>query len=817
MTSHSKSRSGACQAGSPGSVLRSRARTLGRYALLGALGVAVACTGGSSSDGTGSGSGAGTGSGGGGGGSTAVDADLVAVSIAPAISSLEAGEALALSLSLLNEGPDAVPGFRVGAYLSLDDQYDSTDVRLSTWSSAGLEDDELFSTSGTVQIPVSTADGAYRLLLFADDLNALAETSETNNVVASSVSINVAPPSHPDLVVDSVGFSPNSIEAGQIINVADTVKNQGLEASGSFRVGIYLSSDALVTTADLLIGQRSVSSLGVGATVSGSGPMTVPIFVSAGNYFVGTVVDDLDSIIEMDETNNGQAANSTLSVAAAPLPDLAPNSMSFMPLTLDAGQPLTVEESVLNQGAAASPLFQVGVFLSEDSTIDPSEDILVGTRSVSTLAVGNGSASGPMSLVVPGSTPGGQYFVGVYADSAILVPETDEGNNGLIAPNRVTVTVPPLPDLVATSFSFSPSIVQAGGTGVLSISDNVENLGVAASAQVRVAVYLSTDSAVTTNDIFLGSHDLQPLAPGAGAGLSVDLMVPGGIAAGSYRIGLWVDDDNQQPEINEGNNLIVATTFLDVTGGGPAAPNLIPELIDPARMIAAPGESFQIVTRVANVGDASTPLFRIGVYLSTDAIIEPTDTRIGDRLVPFGLGAGFASVASAPAFVPINLADGLYTLGVLADWQGVVAESNETDNVLLASGMFEVRTPPPPRPELVVGSVSVTGAGPFTAGQTIQVEQTIRNDGTIDAGSMRIGIYLSDDETIDTTDTLLGSRALTALLASATDSATTAVQIPPGTVAGDWHIGAFVDDLGSVMENNENDNGGVDPATYVVQ
>ncbi|QDV07688.1 hypothetical protein Poly30_32170 [Planctomycetes bacterium Poly30] len=787
--------------------------------LLAAMALVVSCKGGSSGSGSGSGAGSGDGSGdgSGGGGSIQVDADLVAVSIVPATTGLEAGEMLALSLSLVNEGPDAVTGFRVGAYLSTDVVFDAADTRLSTWTSAGLAADEVFSTSGTVQIPVSTADGSYRLLLFVDDLNAFAETDETNNTVASSVALNVAPPSHPDLVVESVGFSPNAIEAGQTITVSDTVRNQGIEASGSFRVGIYLSSDALVTSADLLIGQRSVPSLAVGATASGSGPMTVPIFVSAGNYFVGAVVDDLDSIVEMDETNNGQAANSTLSVAAAPLPDLAPSSISFAPLTVDAGQPLTVEESVLNQGANASPLFQVGVFLSQDSTIDPAEDILVGTRSISTLPVGSGSGSGPMSLVIPGNTPGGQYFVGVYADSSLIVPETDEGNNGLVAANRVTVTVPPLPDLVATSFSFSPTIVQAGGGGVLSISDDVENRGVADSAPVRVSVYLSTDSSVTTNDILLGSHDLQALSPGAGAGINVDLSVPGGIAAGSYRVGLWVDDNNQQPEINEGNNLIVSTTFLDVTGGGAAAPNLVSELFDPERMVSAPGGSFQVVTRVRNTGNASTTLFRIGVYLSDDGVIEPTDTRIGDRLVPFGLGASFASVASAPVFVPANLPDGLYTIGMLADWQGVVAESDETDNVKVALGQFEVRTPPPPRPELVVASVTAVGAGPFTAGQTLQVDQTIRNEGTVDAGPLRIGIYLSDDATIDTTDTLLGTRTLSGLLAGATDGATTSVQIPAGTAPGSWRIGAFVDDLGAVTENNESDNGGVDPDTYVIQ
>ena len=99
----------------------------------------------------------------------------------------------------------------------------------------------------------------------------------------------------------------------------------------------------------------------------------------------------------------------------------------------------------------------------------------------------------------------------------------------------------------------------------------------------------------------------------------------------------------------------------------------------------------------------------------------------------------------------------------------------------------------------MVSSVATVGAGPFSAGQMIQVDQTIRNSGTVDAGAFRVGIYLSDDATIDTTDTLLGTRTLSGLVAGATDGATTSVQIPAGQAPGNWRIGAFVDDLGAVM------------------
>ncbi|MGB1397521.1 MAG: hypothetical protein ACPG7R_06730, partial [Planctomycetota bacterium] len=79
-----------------------------------------------------------------------------------------------------------------------------------------------------------------------------------------------------------------------------------------------------------------------------------------------------------------------------------------------------------------------------------------------------------------------------------------------------------------------------------------------------VAVYLSNDAAITTNDVLLGFHELSPLGVGVGSTRALAMPVPGGIAPGSYRVGLWVDDLNTEPELNEGNNLLVAGGLLDV-------------------------------------------------------------------------------------------------------------------------------------------------------------------------------------------------------------------------------------------------------------
>ena len=177
----------------------------------------------------------------------AVNADLEAESLTATATGVEAGELLEVDLRVRNLGPDPIPGFRMAVSLSVDDQPDAADLVLGTWSSAGLAAGGAFETTGSIQVPVAAAPGVYRLLLVADDDQRFAETDETNNLFATGA-IQVSPPAHPDLVAEAVSFGPSAAAAGSTIDVSHQISNQGLEASGSFRLGIYLSSSPVVTT-----------------------------------------------------------------------------------------------------------------------------------------------------------------------------------------------------------------------------------------------------------------------------------------------------------------------------------------------------------------------------------------------------------------------------------------------------------------------------------------------------------------------------------------------------------------------------------------
>ena len=79
--------------------------------------------------------------------------------------------------------------------------------------------------------------------------------------------------------------------------------------------------------------------------------------------------------------------------------------------------------------------------------------------------------------------------------------------------------------------------------------------------------------------------------------------------------------------------------------------------------------------RVENqwIGDAEA--FQVSAYLSTDALIDPTDVLVSSATVP-GLAAGAAYEEIIPLPTPKGVAPGTYVLGAFADPQDEVLEMN---------------------------------------------------------------------------------------------------------------------------------------------
>lgn len=131
----------------------------------------------------------------------------------------------------------------------------------------------------------------------------------------------------PDLVVSSgtPTVTPTTVLSGESVDLSDwDITNQGsgdvVTQDGTIRNGFYLSTDATLTPADVLLGQNNNTDgvLEAGETFNWGGPtLTVPSGTTPGDYFIGILVDDLDEANESDETNNFVSTPLTVAIGGA--------------------------------------------------------------------------------------------------------------------------------------------------------------------------------------------------------------------------------------------------------------------------------------------------------------------------------------------------------------------------------------------------------------------------------------------------------------------------------------------------------------------
>src|SRR5207249_3850968 len=142
-------------------------------------------------------------------------------------------------------------------YLSLNQQKDANDILL-TGSRSVLALNVGATAKGTVTatIPSTTPVGTYFVLACADDANAVTESNEANNCLASTTTVQVT---LPDLVETAITNPPATANRGSSFRVTDTAKNQGLVPAAASTTRYYLSVDQQRDGSDILLtGSRSV-------------------------------------------------------------------------------------------------------------------------------------------------------------------------------------------------------------------------------------------------------------------------------------------------------------------------------------------------------------------------------------------------------------------------------------------------------------------------------------------------------------------------------------------------------------------------------
>jgi hypothetical protein len=271
--------------------------------------------------------------------------------------------------------------------------------------------------------------------------------------------------------------------------------------------------------------------------------------------------------------------------------------------------------------------------------------------------------------------------------------DPDEANVTFsVSGNSMTASLPDL-TIITGSPTSTPATVEPGGT--VTLSDwTVKNQGNTSSGPFSTGFYLSSDSVITTSDVFLAWDEYKDMPPGTSLkSAGPTLTIPDGVPAGNYYIGILVDIADAVSESSENNNYVAG----QITISTPSPPLNISNVSD----MAAGGS----VIYVSTIG-ADSPL-----YKSTDG--GDTWSKL-ESAASFLKGASVKAISVAlddPDFVAIITSANkvAYSTNGGATWTDL-GQPSDTSPAVTGTTLHDIDISPGPTRYLAVASKNNNGS-----------------------------------------------------------------------------------------------------------
>ena len=223
------------------------------------------------------------------------------------------------------------------------------------------------------------------------------------------------------------------------------------------------------------------------------------------------------------------------------------------------------------------------------------------------------------------------------------------------------------------------------------------------------------------------------------------------------------------------------------------------------------GNTVSVENDIRNGGTSPSGTFEVKFYLSWNNIISDADTLLGTVNMPAINGNDYGNCDLSSAVVPSSLTPGDYYVGWIIDSANAVPETNEFNNIVLNKNGVQKLTVIAPAPIIDLKDDGEQYQGlsstSVVAGKAVSAENDIRNGGTSPSGTFEVKFYLSTNNTITTTDTLLGTVNMPSINGNDyghcdLSSAVVPSNLPPG----DYYVGWIIDPAGAVTETDKGNN-----------
>jgi subtilase family serine protease len=375
----------------------------------------------------------------------------------------------------------------------------------------------------------------------------------------------------------------------------------------------------------------------------------------------------------------------------------------------------------------------------------------------------------------------------VEGDETVILTVVAGDGYGVRLPVSATVTIvsDDQPGDLIVSAASAPGSAAAGASIV--VSNAVRNQGSWPVQGAETGFYLSTNSSLDGNDVFLGARAVPLLPPFVTDTQATTLQLPVDVAGPHYIIAK-ADWNGRVIEVSENNNTR-NTTLIRV------GPDLVVATVS-IPPTASPGTAILVSDTTRNDGPQAAPASTTAFFLSTNSSISTSDVQLGSRSVP-ALSSGASHTATTSVVIPAAVAAGTYYVIARADDELAVGEGNESNNTRYAASL-KIGA------DLDVSTIS--GAATAAPGGSFAVNDTTRNQGGAAAGESLTAYYLSPNSSLGSGDIRIGERLIPALGAGLTSSAASLVTIPEITAPGMYYLLAQADANQAVVESAETNN-----------
>ena len=623
-----------------------------------------------------------------------------------------------------------------------------------------------------------------------------------------------------DLVVQSASVSDAGPDAGGAFTLSATVRNQGSGPSAATTLRYYRSSDATISASDTAVGTDAVGALSASGTSAESIPLTAPS--SAGTYYYGACVDAPAG--ESDTGNNCSASVTVTVQSAEPPVGTAPVLHdAIAPPTYTVGRfipALTLPAATGGEGALSYTLTPAVPGLSFDAATRrlSGRPTQAGTYEMTYRASDAGAntatrtftlhvqATGDFAPRMLSTVDSSTYTVGTAIPARTL--PLAFGGNGAVS-YTLTPAVPGLSfDAATRRLSGRPT--QAGtyamtyragdadantadtDTATRTFTLHVQGAGDFAPRMfgtVAAPTY-TVGTAITplTLPVAFGgngvrTYTLTPEVPGLSFDPATRRLSGTPTRAGAWRMTYRAGDaDANTADSDTAMRAFTLTVEAADDAGVEPAADLVVQSASVSDAGPDAGGAFTLSATVRNQGSGPSAATTLRYYRSSDATISASDTAVGTDAVG-ALSASGTSAESIPLTAPASA--GTYYYGACVDT--VSGESNTANN---CSSAVRVSVAAPTVPDLLVGSASVSDSSP-DAGVSFTLRATVRNGGDGRSAVTTLRYYRSSDATISTSDTAVGTDAVSSLSASGTSAEFVSLTAPSS--AGTYYYGACVD------------------------